>query len=223
MADSDDNSSPHRQHRWRNYFILLLLLFIAWLSGAVWFGMTIPHPKPEDSLNTDAIVVLTGGSGRLKAGFDLLEAGRAQALFISGVYRGVDVLDFLNQMQRSPEKITCCVILGYDAHDTASNADETARWMREQGYASLRLVTSNYHIRRSLLEFKHTLPDIDILPHPIRPSNIDLRSWWRDRHTFRLISIEFTKYVLSFLSIRSTSWIKQGIYQLEKIILDNTS
>ena len=43
-------------------------------------------------------------------------------------------------------------MLGREADNTHGNARETAGWMRGEGYRSLRLVTSWYHMRRSLLE-----------------------------------------------------------------------
>ena len=97
------------------------------------------------------------GSLRLDSGIELLRQGRGRKLFVSGVNQGVDLEQLLrisgNDAGQIPDWALCCVALGHEAYDTLGNAHETARWMRQQGYHSLRLVTAWYHMPRSLLEF----------------------------------------------------------------------
>ena len=50
-----------------------------------------------------SIVVLTGGSGRLDEGLDLLSRNFAKRLFVSGVYHGVDVERLVQISKREPE------------------------------------------------------------------------------------------------------------------------
>ena len=69
----------------------------------------------------DAIVVLTGGSGRLRSGLDLLLADRARRLFISGVYRGVDVTQLLALLKQQPDQVENRISIG-NAVDTIENA-----------------------------------------------------------------------------------------------------
>ncbi|TWB16942.1 uncharacterized SAM-binding protein YcdF (DUF218 family) [Nitrospirillum amazonense] len=170
-----------------------------WLAGLLTFAAHIPRAPEEETAATDAIVVLTGGSERLEAGFDLLAAGRARKLFISGVYRGVDVRALLRMSQATPAALECCVVLGYSADDTVGNAAETARWMQAEGFHSLRLVTANYHMPRSLVEFRHALPDARIVPHAVQPPNVRLDGWWHWRGTAGLIVSEYDKYLVAFL------------------------
>ena len=66
---------------------LISLLFLAWVLGFAWFALLLPLPAGDQT--TDAIVVLTGGPGRIDRGLELLEAGRAKRLLISGVAREV--------------------------------------------------------------------------------------------------------------------------------------
>src|SRR3546814_14678895 len=61
----------------------------------------------------------------------------------------------------------CSSDLGYEADNTRGNAVETAAWMKDQDFTSLRLVTATYHMPRSLLEFRRPMPDIEIVPHPV--------------------------------------------------------
>ena len=170
---------------------------VAWLAGLLWFATGLPSSVAEPERVTDAIVVLTGGSGRVHRGLQLLADKRARKLFISGVYRGVDVQELLRVSRRSPGDLECCVALGYEADSTRGNARETASWMREQGLRSLRLVTAAYHMPRSLLEFRRVLPDAEIVPHPVFPEPVKRRPWWRWPDSASRIVTEYSKYLVA--------------------------
>ena len=69
--------------------------------------------------------------------------------------------------------MACCVTLGYQAIDTQSNAIETAEWLRRERVKSLRLVTSDWHMRRARLELDRLAPPgVSIVADavPTRPS-----------------------------------------------------
>src|SRR5262245_8075525 len=69
----------------------LLAVAMAWLLGLVLFSQSIPTLPTDDVQPTDAIIVLTGGSDRLKEGFGLLAHGEAKQLLISGVHEKSDI------------------------------------------------------------------------------------------------------------------------------------
>ncbi len=173
-----------------------------WLAGLIWFSQQIAVTVEDPDSVTDAIVVLTGGPGRLGAGLELLAAGKAQKLFVSGVYRGVDLDTILRVSRQSPKELECCIVLGHSAVDTAGNARETAKWMAAEGYRSLRLVTANYHMPRSLAEFRSAMPGATLVAHPIVSANIHVESWWRWPGTTALLAGEFSKYVVSMVRPR---------------------
>ncbi len=177
----------------------LILCAVVWLVGLVWFATQLPASVTNGEQKTDAIVVLTGGRGRVHQGLELLSQKRAKKLFISGVYRGIDVKELLRVSRQSPEELACCVSLGYQADDTQGNAAETAAWMREQGLHSLRLVTSAYHMPRSLLEFRRAMPDIAIVPHPVLPEQSQPEGWKRWPGRAGLIVSEFSKYLVALI------------------------
>lgn len=181
----------------RRLILLVAILVGAWGLGLFLFAASLPRQAPDDGITTDGIVVLTGGSERLSVGFDLLRAGKGRKLFISGVYRGVEVRELLALSSKSGNDLECCVRLGYDADDTEGNAVETARWMAEEGFTSLRLVTANYHMPRSLVEFRRALPGVTLVPHPVTPQKVRLDSWWNWPGTAELIVGEYNKYLLA--------------------------
>ncbi|MBV6632019.1 MAG: YdcF family protein [Alphaproteobacteria bacterium] len=182
--------------------LLTVLLLAGWSIGLVIFVRDLPTADavpavPLPATRTDAIVVLTGGSNRLQTGMDLLNQAYGQKLFVTGVYRGVEVQELLRLARNAPSDLECCIELDYEADDTVENAAETARWMQEQGFTSLRLVTSNYHMPRSLLEFRMADPNLTIMPHAIAPATVSQDGWWRQPRSFGLYATEYTKYLLT--------------------------
>ena len=77
-------------------------------------------------------------------------------------------------------------------------AAETAAWVQSENLRSIRLVTASYHMPRSLLEFRRTLPaSVDILPHPVFPEQFRSRGWWRWWGSGWLAVSEYHKYLLA--------------------------
>jgi uncharacterized SAM-binding protein YcdF (DUF218 family) len=179
----------------RNFCGLAVLVAAIWLIGLWRFAAAIPSDVTAPDQTTDAIVVLTGGSLRVEGGLRLLAEGKAKKLFISGVYRGVDVTELLHVSRQSPDSVACCVVLGHAADNTLGNARETAQWIESEGYHSLRLVTASYHMPRSLIEFRHAMPNVRIVPHAVFPTQFKRDDWWQWPGTAQLILIEYLKYL----------------------------
>ncbi len=187
-----------RSQRYRRlFFALTIALILFWSAGLLAFLRALPDGVDDNATVTDSIVVLTGGSLRLKTGLTLLQEGRAERLFVSGVHRGVDVQQLLRNARQSPEAAECCISLGHEADDTAGNAAETSAWMAKNGYRSMRLVTAAYHMPRSLIEFRNTMPDVQIITHPVFPAQVKLEAWWRWPGTAGLIFVEYSKYLVA--------------------------
>jgi uncharacterized SAM-binding protein YcdF (DUF218 family) len=147
---------------------LIALLILAWGLGFAVFALTLPRPASEDV--TDAIVVLTGGAGRLDRGLDLLARHRAQRLFVSGTDRTVRKKELAVRTGRPLALFNCCVDLGKESVDTRSNATETAKWLEAHNYRSARLITTDWHMPRAHSDLNRALKGtgIAILPDAIR-------------------------------------------------------
>src|SRR5574340_600004 len=87
-------------------------LAAAWLAGLIWYAASMPEQIDDSTSATDAIVVLTGGSERLETGVALLRQKMGRKLFVSGVYRGVDVAELLRLSRQKPDEVECCIVLG---------------------------------------------------------------------------------------------------------------
>jgi len=171
--------------------------FALWVAGFIWFA-TPPLPESE-AVSTDAIVVLTGGHLRLQSGMDLLRDGKGRKLFVSGVNQQVDLDALLRASGNAPDWASCCTTVGHDADNTLGNARETAQWMRQQGFKSLRLVTAWYHMPRSLLELDRAMPEIAIIAHPVFPDEVKREHWWMSPGAALLLAGEYGKYLAALI------------------------
>jgi uncharacterized SAM-binding protein YcdF (DUF218 family) len=135
---------------------VVAVLALGWAGGFLWFSLTLPDPAPI-AVKTDAVVVLTGGAGRLARGLAVLEAGSAERMLVSGVDRRTTRKQ-LAAAANSPKSRFKTTDLGYEAIDTRSNAEETARWVAQHQFSTIRLVTSAGHMRRARLELSRVLP-----------------------------------------------------------------
>jgi uncharacterized SAM-binding protein YcdF (DUF218 family) len=184
---------------------LVLGLLTLWLIGLLGFIAVIPGPasKIDTDSPTDAIIVLTGGGDRLAEGFRLLDRGLSKRLLISGVATGVTLEQLIDRLgdQRgtapSAEELACCVTLGYEAGNTVGNADESAEWVRVNGAKSVRLVTANYHMLRSLLEFRRKVPGLVVIPNPVFPGEVRDPHWFVKPRTLFLLINEYHKYLFA--------------------------
>src|SRR3984893_464778 len=181
---------------WTARFVAAVIL--GWLGGFGWVVVRRYLIGEDPSSSTDAIVVWTGGRQRLETGLELLAGGNAKKLFISGVNQRVDRDELLRTLGPSPENAACCIVLGHPADNTFGNARETADWMHEEGYRSLRLVTGWYHMRRSLLEFERAMPRVKIIPHPVFAHHVDPERWWSWHGAPLLVFGEYDKFLASW-------------------------
>lgn len=178
----------------------VLLIFLAvWLGGFVWFVGSSFWGRIDRTSPTDAIVVLTGGKMRLETGIALLAAGKATKLFVSGVNPAVDRDTLLRALGPAAKREACCIVLGHAAGNTVGNAVETALWMQQEGYRSLRLVTSWYHMHRSLLEFRRAMPMVRVIAHPVFARDSGPEGWRGWLASGHLVFAEYNKFLAAWL------------------------
>lgn len=169
----------------------------AWLLvlGFMLFAASVMREPADGDARADGIVVLTGTDQRIVAGARLLREGRAARMLISGVNRKTTRDDVLRISGLDDARFTCCVDLGYEALDTAGNAEEARGWASQRGYRRLIVVTSNYHMPRSLLVFRLAMPNIDFIPYPVPTKAARPNPWWLHVNTTRVLVAEYLKYL----------------------------
>lgn len=178
-----------------------ILAAMLWCLGWIVFASAIPAAVTDATTKTDAIVVLTGGRGRIETGVELLRQGLAAKLFVSGAGGRTQLPDLLPESVPETTEIAAAITLGREADDTPGNALETAAWAQRESISSIRLVTAAYHMPRSLLELQTAMPQIQIITHPVFPSNVKA-DWWRWPGTASLIAREYTKFLLTWIRIQ---------------------
>ncbi|MGH7066826.1 MAG: YdcF family protein [Acetobacteraceae bacterium] len=161
--------------------------------GFAWFlgRILVPTPPPQPAAG---IVVLTGGTGRLKEAFGLLLAGAAPRLLVSGVGPETDLADLARLSDTPDASLVGRVRLGRHAATTEGNAKEARRWAREMHLNSLILVTSFYHMPRALVDFRKALPDVRLEPVSVPPAS-PLIGW--PPHLWRVVVHEYAKWLLT--------------------------
>jgi uncharacterized SAM-binding protein YcdF (DUF218 family) len=170
---------------------LLSFLAILYGLGFALFGVTLGRPAPADAPKAEAIVVITGGKGRIEHAAGLLAAGKGRRLLIAGADPSVRKADLVHRLGGKRQLFDCCVDLGSESVDTRSNAEEANRWIERRRYKSVRLVTSDWHMRRARYEFNRQLGDgVEVIPDAVRtePSLVTLFG-------------EYNKYLLRRLSV----------------------
>jgi uncharacterized SAM-binding protein YcdF (DUF218 family) len=198
----------------RRVMHLALLLAVAWFFGFLLFAAAIPSVVSDRQSKTDAIVVLTGGGERLSEGFDLLSHGLAPRLYISGVAEGVGIDELARLVSEAggtmPDEATlkCCVTIDR-AQNTIGNAITSAQWFAEQKIQSIRLVTANYHMNRSLVEFHRAKPGIVVVANPVFPQGVRDPIWFIKPRILVVLVNEYHKYLVA--ALRAELWSLGGV------------
>jgi uncharacterized SAM-binding protein YcdF (DUF218 family) len=133
------------------------LLLLVYAIGFIVFAFTLGKPAAADSPPTDAAIVLTGGPGRIEHAIDILRDHRAKRLLVAGADPSVTKADIARRIKGSGKLLKCCVDLGSESVDTRSNAEEAGRWLAQRHFTSVRLITSDWHMRRARYEFHKVL------------------------------------------------------------------
>ncbi len=195
---SSSGTSPHKPSfaRWTVVGIAVACVFL--VVGFYRFANAFDRAQGAGDRIADAIVVLTGGTARVETGLQLLAKQRGKRLLISGVNPATTVKQIIKATKAPKRLFTCCVDLDRAAQNTEGNALEAARWASKHGFDSLILVTSAYHMPRSLVEFGNALPGTKLIPHVVRRTD---QQWWRNPKTFGLFTLEYSKYLLAWARI----------------------
>lgn len=197
---SATQSKPRSRHRRRLSvgIIVATLVAAALVVGFVQFTKRVAALGGAEAPQADGIVVLTGGSSRIEEALKLLQTGKGRRLLISGVNPSTTMSELMRQNGHGAheEMFDCCVDIGRRALDTEGNAAEAVQWARGHGFDSLTVVTSDYHMPRSMVEFSRQVPgDMRLNPYPI--ATITRDRILAEPQIVRFLVFEYTKYLLA--------------------------
>jgi uncharacterized SAM-binding protein YcdF (DUF218 family) len=169
-------------------FLSFLLLLYA--LGFILFGVTLGRPAKANQ-KTDAAIAITGGAGRIEQAIDVLGDGLTKRVFIAGADPLVTKKDLVDRLGGRARLIRCCVDLGSESVDTRSNAEEAQRWLARHKYKSVRLITSDWHMRRARYEFERVLDHkYELIPDAVTTEP-----------GFAILFSEYNKYLLRRVAV----------------------
>lgn len=177
-------------------FALVFRLFTEFAKDARAYSL-----RGRTSLRADAIVVLTGGKGRIEDGLGLLRSGAAPTLVLSGVDRdaAMDTI-FLNGVTAEEKKN---IILEKASTTTYENAMYVRRMALERGFKSMILLTSWYHMKRARYVFSRVMRDeFVIYEESVPQSETDGRAF----SGATAVLPEFLKYYWYALRFKMEEW-----------------
>jgi uncharacterized SAM-binding protein YcdF (DUF218 family) len=201
QPNASSSAAPRKKRR-AAVLTMLAMAFVAVAAGFAGFLAQLRGIEAKPSRTADGIVVLTGGSSRVSDAMELLADGYGRRLLISGVHPTSAVSDIQRSLTDNQSLLNCCVDLDRSAVNTRSNAAETRRWAHEQGFKSLIVVTSNYHMPRAIVELSHAMPDITLIPFAVVGDKWRDEPWWTNGATMRLLLSEYVKYVAAEVRVR---------------------
>ena len=175
--------------------------------GFAWFAINLPD-APVPAPHADGIVVLTGSAARISDGLDLLAGGNGRRMLISGVNPATRTAELAALTPRYQRWFDCCVDVGRAATNTIGNALETRDWVRQHGFKSAIVVTSDFHMSRALAEIAHELPGIALIAFPVVSERMREESWWNP-NTVRLLFFEYLKYIVALARLRLESALQK--------------
>jgi uncharacterized SAM-binding protein YcdF (DUF218 family) len=178
------------------------------LAGGFFVFAYCASVAPTGSLRqADGIVALTGDEDRISEAIRILAEGKAGRLLISGVNKSTSTPDIISQNtagRREAYLFRCCVDLDKRALNTEDNAFETTMWVRQRGFRSLIVVTSTYHMPRTLIELRQSMPDVELVPYPVKAPRLE-EQWWSDPRTTWVLGKEYLKFLTAMVRYAANS------------------
>jgi uncharacterized SAM-binding protein YcdF (DUF218 family) len=190
------------RYLWRLIAVAIFAVFVVFAAGFLWFVGSVPTEEVSIDRPADGIVVLTGGASRIADAIELLAAGRGKRLLISGVHPTTSSSELARLSPAYGRWMTCCVDLGHAAINTTGNAIETKQWVTERDFHSVIVVTSNYHMPRTMAELRRRMPDVALVPFPVVTDKMRSEAWWSSLPTAKLLFSEYVKYIVAHLRFR---------------------
>ena len=178
------------------------------LTAAVTYGGFTYHmgqiANHSMQAKADGVVVLTGDSNRISQGVQLLNANSGKRLLISGVGQNTSREAIANTVGMSEIAAGCCVDIDRKALDTKGNATHTGQWAKANGYNSLIVVTSDYHMPRALFLLQQQMPDVELHPAMIESGRLYGNSVL-SRALSPVVFKEYLKYMAARMGIEPSA------------------
>lgn len=149
------------------FIVLLAFIFLSWIFYEAYFLRSLPVTSWTEDARGDCALALTGGHGRIRAGFDLLQRGDVRKLIISGVNPKVTVDDVFPQIDMYPGVQRFNVIIENNSRTTYGNVVHSLPLLRNLRCHKVILVTSELHMPRAKRLFEKYSKDLEFEVHSV--------------------------------------------------------
>ena len=178
-----------------------LSAIILLLTGSfIYFVYGVYGSDRLPSTQADAIVALSGDPERIRAAVNLLAEGYGRRLLIAGIDNSAEIAD-LYPVHRA--LFDCCIDIDHRSGRTTGDAATIRRCALEVRPRSMLVVTSTFHILRTLLEVGRALPELHIVPFGVSTGLVDISEPWRRPEAANLLWREYIKFVAVLTHARS--------------------
>lgn len=147
----------------RKRTIITAIAFVVF-AFVVYFKTDQILSEPENlwgnnEISADCGVVLTGATGRLREGFELLAQKRIKKLIASGVYKDARMIEIFPYSGYYPEVSLDDIYLEKRSETTFGNARHSMSLVEGLRCRDIILITSQIHMHRAYSIFKIVYPD----------------------------------------------------------------
>lgn len=154
--------------------------------------------------SADAIIAVSGGdtTARAQLAIDLYQKGWAPLVIFSGAAEdksGPSNAEVMRQQaldQGVPEK---AILVEEQSATTHQNAQNTSDILTDLKIEDAVVVSSSYHMKRTVLEFHKRAPDINFRAHPINSDNQWSVWWWTTPNGWYLALSEVAKIIVVYM------------------------
>ena len=176
------------------FFFIIFLTALAFISvGFVSFFLQIKNYNVSNNYYYQGIAVLTGGKGRIAKGIEVFRNNPESYLIISGVDKKVEIEDILPKDFLVNPKI----FIDKKSETTIDNVNEIVNWSLKNKISDVIVITSDYHMPRTMLILKKKGEGLNFSSYPVT-SSIDLdENFLKDTKTLKFLLEEYFKYFLS--------------------------
>ena len=182
----------------RNFTLCILaFIILSIIYSFIIFLKKIHYNEVIFNKYSDGIAVLTGGKGRINLGLKLFSENRTLKLIISGVDKQVSVNNIIPNDLKNAANIT----IDKDSESTYQNAKVVNRWSIKHKLRNITIITSYYHMPRSMFLMKLLSPNVNFYPYPVKKVFASNSSFKENIFYYFFLTEEYIKYLVSHFVI----------------------
>ncbi len=183
--------------------VLVMTLRSLWLTALGGFLIVSTPVEPADLV----VVLGGGGTGRLDRGIELLRHGysKSQKLAITGGSIGTDLVaegtwaglggKYAIDKGVPPRDL----LLADWTESTYDDAQAIKELMQERGFASLILVSDEFHMRRAMWTMGKAMPAVRLVASPAPSPALSVDRWWTRERELLYVIQEYIKLGMYFV------------------------